>query len=98
MEEKQGGCCKGGEMGQGHEMGQAHSCHWNNQCGCPHHKLLPMLLVVLGLTFLLGNLGLVSSDFVNLAWPILLILIGLQKGLGLMCKCWGGMCKSGEKM
>ncbi|MEK7625133.1 MAG: DUF5668 domain-containing protein [Patescibacteria group bacterium] len=93
------GCCKDGGMGHGAEMSQGQGCHWNHTCGCPHHKLMPMLLVALGLTFLLGNLGLVSSSFVDMAWPILLILMGLQKMLGSMCKCWGKMMmKDGEKM
>lgn len=87
MEDNQGGCCKSGDMGQGH------ACHWNNQCRCMHHRVVPMLLVLLGLAFLLENLGLLSSGFVGLAWPVLVMLIGLQKMMGLSCKCWNNMGK-----
>ena len=79
-------------------MSQGHACHWNNQCGCRHHRMVPMLLVLLGLTFLLGNLGVVSAEFVDVAWPVLVIVVGLQKMMGLKCKCWDKMGKCEEKM
>ena len=57
-------------------------------CGCIHHKMLPILTILFGLAFLLLRLNiLVNEDFVNLAWPILVIAAGATKlGEG-KCKC-----------
>ena len=55
-------------------------------CKCPHHKVVPALIVLIGLVFLLETWGSVSVGFTNVAWPILLILIGLMKAFP-MCKC-----------
>ena len=51
------------------------------------HKMVGGLVALLGLAFLLGNLGLLSMSTVSMAWPILLILIGLKKMMGGACKC-----------
>jgi len=57
-------------------------------CKCPCHKMMGILIALIGVTFLLGNLDVVSQKFVATAWPILLILIGLKKSfLKGMCKC-----------
>ncbi len=60
-----------------------------NMCKCPHHKIIPVLVVLFGLTFLLETLGVLTSDFVALAWPILVIAAGLMKlaDKSGMCKC-----------
>lgn len=60
-----------------------------NKCNCPHHKVIPLLIVLFGLTFLLGELGVLSSGAVSMIWPILVVVGGLMK-LGEkagMCKC-----------
>ena len=56
-------------------------------CSCPHHKTVPVFIFLIGLFFLLGNLGVVSASTTSYVWPILLMLIGLQKMFGGMCKC-----------
>ena len=58
-------------------------------CACPHHKMVPLCITLIGLLFLLQAYGTVSASFVSVAWPILLILIGLQKMFKGMCKCCG---------
>lgn len=57
-------------------------------CACKCHKVGPLVIVLIGVTFLLGNLGYVSAQTVGIVWPILLIVLGLKKlgGAG-MCKC-----------
>lgn len=56
-------------------------------CRCPHHKVVPLLVVLFGLDFLFGNLGWLPTGFVNASWPLLVILAGGMKlGKG-MCKC-----------
>ena len=56
-------------------------------CKCPHHKMMPLMIVLIGLTFLLGAFNILSPMVVAVIWPILLILIGLQKMFKGMCKC-----------
>lgn len=56
-------------------------------CKCPHHKMVPLFIALIGLVFLLQALGTISASFAEIAWPILLILIGLQKMFGGMCSC-----------
>ncbi len=60
-----------------------------NMCKCHHHKAMPVLVILFGVTFLLGNWGTFSQETVNVIWPVLVILAGLMK-LGNksgMCKC-----------
>lgn len=66
-------------------------------CKCPHHRVKPILMILFGLTFLLGYWGSIQWTTVQTIWPILVILGGLMK-LGEksgMCKCCSGMgmCK-----
>ena len=63
------------------------------KCSCMHHTMVPMFLILLGLIFLLNSLGVLSNATTGIIWPIVLILIGLQKIMGMKCKC----CKHGEK-
>ncbi len=60
-----------------------------NICKCPHHKTIPVLVVLFGLNFLLANWGVINWDTANTIWPVLVILAGLMK-IGEksgMCKC-----------
>ncbi|HUC31446.1 MAG TPA: hypothetical protein VMR99_02020 [Candidatus Paceibacterota bacterium] len=54
-----------------------------NVCKCPHHKSVPALIILIGLDFLLGAVGVLTMGFVGITWPILLILVGCVK----MVKC-----------
>lgn len=63
------------------------SCGSGNGCKCPCHRALGILAALMGLTFLLGNLGVVGARLVGIAWPSLLILAGLKIATGGMCKC-----------
>lgn len=56
-------------------------------CKCPHHKIVPLLIVLFGLDFLAGAMGWLSMNFVNVSWPILVILAGAMKMMGGKCKC-----------
>ena len=57
------------------------------KCGCPCHRSMGVLVVLFGLTFLLGTLGVISSRTMNIAWPIIVMLAGLKKTMRGMCKC-----------
>jgi len=58
-----------------------------NMCKCPHHKAMPILVILFGLTFLLGAWGTLSQETVNFVWPVLVILAGVVKMTKGMCKC-----------
>jgi len=59
----------------------------NGMCRCPHHKVVPLAITLIGLVSLLGATGTVSEQTVSITWPILLIIIGLMKLCKGMCKC-----------
>ena len=60
-----------------------------NSCKCPHHKTVPVLIMLIGLDFLLGTMGVVTAGFVSITWPIIVIAIGAMKFMNKsgMCKC-----------
>lgn len=57
------------------------------KCPCPHHKVIPWLVVVFGLLFLFRAMNVFTHQFVDMVWPILVIVVGLQKVFKNMCKC-----------
>jgi predicted RND superfamily exporter protein len=62
----------------------------SNTCKCPHHKIIPLLILIFGLTLLAGALNWVSGNTVYIVAALVVILIGLQKLIGCKC-CSGGM-------
>ena len=58
-----------------------------NMCPCPHHKVVPVAIVLVGVTFLLGNWNILTWNAVNTIWPILVIVGGLTKLTSNKCKC-----------
>ena len=58
-----------------------------NMCKCPHHKVVPGAIMLIGLSFLLGTWGILTSGAVDTIWPILLIIIGGMKMMKGNCKC-----------
>jgi hypothetical protein len=56
-------------------------------CKCPCHKMPGILIALIGVTLLLGNLGILAAKVVGIIWPILLILLGLKKACKGACKC-----------
>ena len=58
-----------------------------NKCGCPCHKSAGLAIVVLGVLFLLQNLGVLPAHIIGMVWPVLIILAGLKITLKGMCKC-----------
>ncbi|MBI2644811.1 hypothetical protein HYW94_01370 [Candidatus Uhrbacteria bacterium] len=70
-----------GEGGQCCSMGGAKSC------GCPHHKMMPLFIVLFGLVFLLKTLNVITPEVLDVAWPVIVILAGLFKMTKGMCKC-----------
>ena len=58
-----------------------------NMCKCVHHKVVPILVILFGALFLLGNWEIMSWDAVNMLWPILVIIGGVMKLTKGKCKC-----------
>ncbi len=56
-------------------------------CKCPHHKVVPLAVTLIGLAFLLQALGVLTAGFVDVAWPVLLVVAGLTKMSSGMCSC-----------
>jgi hypothetical protein len=54
-------------------------------CSCPHHKVLPVAVILIGLAFLLQNLNILTAGEVGIIWPILLIIAGAVKLGGCTC-------------
>ena len=55
-------------------------------CKCVHHKVMPWCIILIGLSFLLLQLNVLTAYAVGIIWPILLIIIGVKK----LMKC--GCC------
>ena len=56
-------------------------------CKCPHHKMIPLSILLIGVVFLLNAFGMLSMNVVSIIWPILVIVIGGTKMAGNSCKC-----------
>lgn len=56
-------------------------------CKCPHHKMVPLLIVLFALAFLLKAFNVVMEEFVNVAWPVLVGLAGVMKLSEGSCTC-----------
>ncbi len=57
------------------------------KCSCPCHKVVGLFIALIGLTFLLGALGVVSARTVSILWPFLVMLAGIQIVFRNKCKC-----------
>ncbi len=56
-------------------------------CKCMHHSVMPVMIILIGLTFLLGALNILTPFAVSVIWPSLLIILGIKKIFMKMCKC-----------
>ncbi|TSA44508.1 hypothetical protein D4R51_03700 [bacterium] len=57
------------------------------KCGCSHHKVVPILMVLFAILFLLGDAGVLGADIVNAGWPIIVGVAGLTQIFSNSCKC-----------
>ena len=57
------------------------------RCGCMHHSTLPLFVMAFGLLFLLGRWGVFTQSFVDIAWPVIVILGGVMKLMSKKCIC-----------
>lgn len=59
-----------------------------SSCRCIHHKVVPFLIIILGLELLLQTLGVLPPSMIGYVLPVILILIGLVKLKSGSCKCY----------
>jgi hypothetical protein len=56
-------------------------------CGCHHHKVVPLAILLIGVAVLLGSFGMIVGQTVNISVAVLLIVIGGVKLASTRCKC-----------
>ena len=56
-------------------------------CKCPHHKVIPCLVMLIGLVFLLDALSVITAMAAGVIWSIMLILIGFMMMMKGKCGC-----------
>ncbi len=68
-------------------MGEEKGMHYGMKCGCTHHKVVPLMITIIGLDLVLGHFGTLAPETVELIWPLALLIIGLTKFCSHKCKC-----------
>jgi len=63
------------------------NCCKDNECGCLHHSMFPILIILLAINFLLGTLGVYSDHVVQIIWPIFIIVGAGTALMSNKCKC-----------
>jgi hypothetical protein len=56
-------------------------------CNCPHHKVVPILIILIGLNVILSALGVYDLKWMAIIVGALLIVIGGTKIGGSKCGC-----------
>ena len=57
-----------------------------------------VLILIIGLFFLLKNLGLITGNLWSILWPLLVMAIGLKLIFRKKHSRWDNWCKFGEEM
>ena len=56
-------------------------------CPCNHHKIVPLMIILIGATFLLNAFQVLPVGIVAFVWPVLLMVAGVAKLSGRSCSC-----------
>ena len=67
--------------------GSGHVNCGGKSCGCIHHKVMPVLVVLFGLILLAWRLNWITVETATILIPILIIIVGIKKLVSKMCKC-----------
>lgn len=59
----------------------------NGTCGCSHHSIIPILMILFATSFLLDYQGVLAAGSVNVIWPILVGIAGIVKLEEDKCEC-----------
>jgi hypothetical protein len=57
------------------------------KCSCGHHKVMPVLVIIVGIAFLLSYLNILAWSATNIIWPIAIIIFGCMKLAKGKCTC-----------
>jgi len=76
--------------GEGKMMGGTMGGGMMKMCNCPHHKVIPLMIFLIGLFFLLSALNVITMMMLGWLWPIAVMVIGIMKMMRGSCKCCGG--------
>ncbi len=56
-------------------------------CRCAHHAVVPVLAIILGLEFFFAEIGVLTWGFVNVTWPLLIVIAGIAALTNRRCAC-----------
>ncbi len=59
----------------------------NKICSHDHHSIIPVLVILIAISFLLQYQGILAENAVNIIWPILLGIGGMVKLVEDKCNC-----------
>lgn len=64
------------------------TCQGNcGDCTCPHHRAIPVFIILIAAVLLLGQWEVLTESTVGIVWPILLGAIGVTKFMERNCSC-----------
>lgn len=58
-----------------------------SHCSCPHHKVVPLMALLIGVLFLLHAFAYVSDHVTDVLWPVFVIVAAGTKLMGRKCTC-----------
>ncbi len=58
-------------------------------CHCSHRRTIPVLAIIVGLEFFLAEIGIFTWGFVNVTWPLLVVIAGIAGLRDHRCRCHG---------
>ena len=56
-------------------------------CNCPHHKVVPIMIIIIGLVILVGAFSMLTFQWASILIGVALIVIGGTKLGSRSCKC-----------
>jgi len=56
-------------------------------CNCPHHKVIPIIVLLIGLVVLLSAFNIWSGQVETILIGVLILIVGFVKLKSASCKC-----------
>lgn len=75
------------KMGMGGENKTCMTCGKGGMCGCGHHSIVPVLMILFAMSYLLEYQGILMPGSFSITWPILVGIAGISKLMAQSCKC-----------
>jgi hypothetical protein len=74
-------------MTEEHREAAASAC---TPCRCTHHAVVPILAIIIGLEFFFAEIGVLTWGFVNVTWPLIVVIAGIAGLANRRCRCCTG--------